>query len=124
MTRGRLPVRAWELAEPIAEMRGRVQHFLREPDGICDFEILSPGLVSHIKIVCLRRLRCSLAEIGCELVDEIAEMRIIASSKEISRELWLCSPRYAFRFIRVLDSALAELGRDGTLFPATGPVLH
>jgi hypothetical protein len=121
MTRGRLPVRAWENAEPIAEMRGRIQHFLREPGGICDFEILSPGLVSHIKIVCPRRLRCSLAEIGWKFADEIAELRVIASSNEISRELWLCSPRYAFRFIRVLDSSLAELGRNGTLFPAAGP---
>ncbi|MGA2918610.1 hypothetical protein [Methanoregula sp.] len=121
MTRGRLPVRAWEKAEPIAEMRERVQHFLREPGGICDFEILSPGLVSHIKIACVRRLRCPMAEIGRELVDEIAEMRLIASSKEISRELWLCSPRYTFRFIRVLDSALAELGRDGSLLPAAAP---
>ena len=47
------------------------------------------------------------------LAAEIAEIRIIASSREISRELWLCSPRYAYRFFRVLDDGLIELGRDG-----------
>ncbi len=40
MTRGRLPVRAWKEADPIAEKRGMVQHYRHEPGGICDFIII------------------------------------------------------------------------------------
>jgi len=121
MTRGRLPVLAWKEADPIAEKRGMVQHYQHEPGGICDFTIMSPGIVTHVRIKCVRRFCCTTEEIGQTLAAEIAALRIIASSQEISRELWLCSPRYAWRFFRVLDSSLAELGRDGTVLPVTAP---
>lgn len=121
MTRGRIPVRALREAEPIARKRGVVQHYLREPGRICDFSIMSPGIVSQVRIKCVRRFCCTVEEMGWELAPEIAALRIIASSREISRELWLCSPRYAWRFFRVLDQSLAELGRDGMPLPAMGP---
>ena len=121
MTRGRLPVRAWKEADPIAEKRGVVQHYQREPCRICDFTIMSPGIVTHVRIKCMRRLCCSAEEMGRSLATEIAALRIIPSSREISRELWLCSPRYAWRFFRVLDNSLAELGRDGKVLPVDAP---
>jgi hypothetical protein len=114
MTRGRKPVRALDEALPIAKKRGRVQLFLRGPGTICDFEILSPGLVTHGRIWCVRRLGGTVKEIARDLAAVIAEIRLIASSREISRELWLCSPRYAYRFFRILDDGLMELGRDGS----------
>jgi len=117
MTRGRIPVRARTEADPIAEKRGVVQHYQREPGRICDFTIMSPGMVAHVRIKCVRRLCCTVEEMGRELAVEIAPLRIIASSHEISRELWLCSPRYTWRFFRVLDLSLAELGRDGMILP-------
>jgi hypothetical protein len=120
MTRGRIPVRARKEADPIAERRGVVQHYQREPGSICDFSIMSPGIVSHVRIKCVRRFCCTVEEMGRELATEIAALRIIASSREISRELWLCSPRYAWRFFRVLDQSLTELGRDGMPLPTTG----
>ncbi len=125
MTRGRMPVRARAEADPIAEKRGVVQHYQREPGSICDFAIMSPGTVALVRIKCVRRLCCTVEEMGRELAAEVAPLRIIASSREISRELWLCSPRYAWRFFRVLDLSLAELGRDGTILPviASGTVL-
>jgi hypothetical protein len=119
MTRGRIPVRARKEAGPIAEKRGVVQHYQRGPGRICDFAIMSPGIVSHVRIKCVRRLSCIADGMGRELASEIAALRIIASSREISRELWLCSPRYAWRFFRVLDNSLAELGRDGMPLPVT-----
>ena len=119
MTRGRIPVRALGFVEPIAEKRGLVQHYVREPGAICNFEILSPGIVTKVALRCVRRLGCSIREIERDLGAEIAEIRIIASSREISRELWLCSPRYAYRFFRVLDNGLIELGRDGSPLPVT-----
>ena len=121
MTRGRIPVRARKEADPIAEKRGLVQHYQREPGRICDFAIMSPGMVVQVRIKCVRRLGSIGEETGRELATEATALRIIASSREISREIWLCSPRYAWRFFRVLDSSLAELGRDGTLLPTASP---
>jgi hypothetical protein len=116
-----MPVRARKEADPIAEKRGVVQHYQREPGSICDFAIMSPGTVTHVRIKCVRRLCCTIEEMGRELTTEITALRIIASSREISRELWLCSPRYAWRFFRVLDQSLAELGRDGMILPVGTP---
>ena len=99
-----------------------VQHYQHEPGSICDFTILSPGIVVQVRIKCVRRLCCTVEEMGRELAVEIAPLRIIASSREISRELWLCSPRYAWRFFRVLDQSLAELGRDGMILQAGSPI--
>lgn len=121
MTRGRIPVRARKEADPIAEKRGVVQHYQREPGRICDFAIMSPGTVAHVRIKCVRRLCCTVEEMGRELNTEITALRIIASSGEISRELWLCSPRYAWRFFRVLDQSITELGRDGMILPVVPP---
>jgi hypothetical protein len=56
MTRGRLPVRAGKEAIPIAEKRGVIQHYRHEPGAICDFTIMSPGIVMHVRIKCVRRL--------------------------------------------------------------------
>lgn len=121
MTKGRIPARALEKAEPIAANRGEIQHYVREPGTICNFEILSPGIVAKVAVRCIRRLCCTVSEIERECAEKIAELRIIASSKEISRELWLCSPRYAYRFFRVLDRSIVELGRDGRPLPSGDP---
>ncbi len=119
MTRGRIPVRALGEALPIAEKRGRVQQYRRRPGMICDLTIFGLGIVTHARIKCVRRLGGTAKEMERDLAAEIAEIRIIASSREISRELWLCSPRYAYRFFRVLDDGLIELGRDGSPLPVT-----
>ena len=121
MTKGRKPVRALEKAEPIAANRGTIQHYVRGPGTICNFEILSPGIISKVALRCVRRLGCTISEIERECAGRISELRIIASSKEISRELWLCSPRYAYRFFRVLDKSIVELGRDGQPVPSGDP---
>ncbi|MGA2122196.1 MAG: hypothetical protein ABSG49_09170 [Methanoregula sp.] len=120
MTRGRIPVEALRVAEPIAEKRGLVQHYLRERGSVCNFTIMSPGIVAHVALRCVRRLCCTVKEISRDCAAEIGALRIIASSKEISRELWLSSPRYALRFFRVLDNGLIELGRDGAPLPVIG----
>ncbi len=70
-------------------------------------------IVALVRIKCVRRLCCTAEEMGRELAAEIAPLRIIASLREISRELRPGSTRYAWRFFRVLGSSPAELGRDG-----------
>ncbi|MFA5348658.1 MAG: hypothetical protein WC294_11015, partial [Methanoregula sp.] len=62
MTRGRIPVRARTEADPIAEKRGVVQHYQHEPGRICDFTIMGPGMVTHVRIKCVRRLCCTVEE--------------------------------------------------------------
>jgi len=59
---------------------------------------------------------------------EIAALRTITSSPAISREIWFCSPTYAWRFFRIGDHALTEIGRDASRsrgrHPSRDPALH
>ncbi|MEI7858083.1 MAG: hypothetical protein WCH85_11370 [Methanomicrobiales archaeon] len=113
MTRGRLPVRARKEADPIAERRGKVQHFQYEPAAIFSFTIFGRTCDAHVAMKCVRRLGCTVQEIERDLADLLAGIRLTASGAGISRELWLCSPRYALRFFRVQDVGLVELDREG-----------
>jgi hypothetical protein len=121
MTRGRRPVRAIQLATRIAEKRGEVQHFRHGPGMICTFVIYIAGLVAHVRIKRMRHLRCTVQWLEREAADELAALRIIASSPAISRELWLCSPRGNFRFFRVCDDSLVELDRNGLPLQVQSP---
>jgi hypothetical protein len=40
-------------------------------------------------------------------------LRLIPSPPAISRELWICSPKGAWRFFRIGDDSVTELGIDG-----------
>jgi hypothetical protein len=113
MTRGRLPVRAQEVADAIAQKRGMVQHYQYEPGAIFSFTIFQKICDAHVRIKCVRRLSCTVQELERELSDIHAAIRMTASGPGISRELWLCSPRYALRFFRVDDAGLVELDMNG-----------
>ena len=120
MTRGRLPVRARKEADPIAEKRGKVQHFQYEPGATFSFTIFERACNAHVAMKCVRRLGCTMQELERELAVMLVAIRLTASGPGISRELWLCSPRYALRFFRVPDAGLVELDRKGTrLGPGT-----
>jgi hypothetical protein len=121
MTRGRRPVEAIKAATRIAEKRGHVQHYVHGPGMICTFTIVSPGKEAQVSIKRFRHLRCSPQWLEREAANAIAGLRLIVSSNDISRELWICSPTGAFRFFRVLDSSLIELGSDGDQLPAVSP---
>lgn len=113
MTRGRHPIRALEKADAIAKPRGRVQYYERGPDMFADFTITGPEIHAPVKIKRMRYIRCTMQWLEREAHAEIAGLKMYPSSREISRELWICSPEYAWRFFRVCDTGLAELGRDG-----------
>lgn len=121
MTRGRKPLQAIQLAARIAEKRGDVQHFRHGPGLICTFVIFCAALVAHVRIKRMRHFRCTVQWLEREAADELAGLRMIASSPAISRELWICSPRGNFRVFRVLDDSLMELDRDGQPLPALSP---
>lgn len=117
----RHPIKALEKADPIARKRGHVQYYERGPGMNADFSITTPEILVKVKIKRMRYLRCTLRWLERDAADEIAGLRLYPSSREISRELWFCSPEYAFRFFRVCDNGLAELGRDGMPLPAKSP---
>jgi hypothetical protein len=121
MTKGRRPLIAWQEAARIAEKRGEVRQFVHGPDMICTFVIYLAGCVAHVRIHRVRRLRCTHAWIEREAADALITLRSIVSSPAISRELWICSPRGSYRFFRVLDTGLMELGRDGLPVPVHAP---
>jgi len=122
MTRGRHPLRALEKAEEIAERRGLVHRYERGEGMIADFSVTIPACLAQVRLKRMRYVRCTLAWLERDAHDEIAGLRMFPSSREISRELWICSPKYLFRFFRVCDTGLAELGRDGEPLPLKSPV--
>jgi len=122
MTRGRKPKEAIRSAVRIAEKRGEVDLVRFRRGMICTFIIYCAGLVAHVRIKRMRHLWCTEQALEREAADDIAALRFVALSPQISRELWICSPRGNFRFFRVLEDSLVELDRDGQPLPVQWPV--
>lgn len=127
MTRGRHPDRALEKAEKIAKGRGLVHLYERGPGMLADFSITTRELKTEVKIKRLRRIRTTPSGLEREAAEEIAGLRLYPASAEISRELWIYSPDYFWRFFRVTQTGLVELARDGSVLqnkaPAGTPVV-
>jgi hypothetical protein len=121
MTKGRHPIKAIDAARTIAEKRGLVQYLERGPDRVCDFEIVSPPILSKVRIKRMGHIRCMPQSLEREAYGEITDLKMYPSSREISRELWICSKKYFFRFFRVTDAGLVELGPDGQPLPPGSP---
>jgi hypothetical protein len=122
MARGRKPLIALNEAKHIAQKRGEVRYFRHEPDMICSFVIYIVGLVAHVRIRRVERIRITPEWLEREAAADLAALRFIVSSPEISRELWIYTPKGTFRFFRVLANSLAELDRNGQLMPDQPPV--
>jgi hypothetical protein len=123
MSRGPQPHKAQDESLPIAEKRGVVQRYQHRRGNICDFSIMSPGLVSFVCAMRLVRLSSTPEDILHDFSSVIGQLRFIASSPAISRELWLRSPRGAWRFFRIHDDGILELNMDGIpLVNVKGPV--
>jgi len=99
LARGRKPLIALSEAKQIAEKRGEVRHFRHEPDMICSFIIYIVGLVAHVRIRRVERIRITPAWLEREAAVDLAALRFIVSSPEISRELLSL---YAQRHVPVL----------------------
>jgi len=122
MTRGRKPKEAIRSANRIAEKRGEVDQIRFRRGMICTFIIYCAGLVAHVRIKRMRHIRCTEQTLEREAADDLAALRFIAFSPQISRELWICSSRGNFRFFRVLEDSLVELDCDGQPLPVQWPV--
>lgn len=122
MARGRKPLIALSEAKHIAEKRGEVRYFRHEPDMICSFVIYIVGLVAHVRVRRVERIRITADWLEREAAADLAALRFIASSPEISRELWIYTPKGLFRFFRVQANSVVELDRSGQLMPDLPPV--
>jgi hypothetical protein len=122
MARGRKPLIALSEAKHIAERRGEARHFRHEPDMICSFVIYIAGLVAHVRVRRVERIHFTTEWLEREAADDLAALRFIVSSPEISRELWIYTPKGTFRFFRILANSVAELDRSGQLMPDQPPV--
>jgi hypothetical protein len=80
---------------------------------ICSFVIYIIGPVAHVRIRRIERIRITPAWLEREAAEDLAALRFIASSPEISRELWIYAPKGTFRFLRLANTGLVEIGRDG-----------
>jgi hypothetical protein len=121
MTRGPYPTRALEKAQKIAEQRGLVHFYERGPGMIADFSITNPARKAEVKIRRMRRIRCTPQWLEREVSVEIDGLKMFPSSSEISRELWIYSPEYFWRFFSICDTGLVELSRDGSVLPLKSP---
>jgi len=121
MTRGRHPDRALEKAEKIAIKRGLVHLYKRRPGLLADFSITTRELKAEVKIKRLRRIRTTASGLEREAAEEIAGLRLYPASAEISRELWIYSPDYFWRFFRVTETGLVEIARDGSVLQHKAP---
>ncbi len=89
---------------------------------ICTFVIYSIGLVAHVRVRRVERIRITPELLEREAAADLAALRFIASSPGISRELWIHTPHGTFRFFRVLADSVAELDRNGQPVPDQPPV--
>ena len=122
MTRGPQPVAVHADAVAIAQRRGTVRRFVRESGDLCDLVILGADRLVIVRIRRIRRLHCTLQEIGQQFRESIDSLRGIVSAGMITKELWVCSYNGSWRFFRVTDDTLAELGCDGSPIGSGGQV--
>lgn len=123
MSRGPRPLKAMEESQSIAERRGHLQRYQHRKGNICDFTIMCPGIVCFVCAMRLVKLSSTPEDILHDYAEVTGDLRFIASFPAISRELWLRSPRGAWRFFRILDDGIVELDKDGMpLANGAGPV--
>ena len=123
MSRGPEPQKAKEESLEIAGRRGHVQRYMHRKGNLCEFSIMCPGIVCFVTAMRLLKLSSTPEDILHDYAKVIGQLRFIASSPAISRELWLRTPRGAWRFFRVLSNSIIELDCSGMpLANGAGPV--
>ncbi|MEI7857905.1 MAG: hypothetical protein WCH85_10435 [Methanomicrobiales archaeon] len=115
MSRGPPPARGFDVAIPVALMRGRVMQFQPSQDHICDFSIAGNGILALVRLMMAPRLHAPIAEIIRDYSDAINGLCAIPFGGPISRELWLYSRYGILRFFRLIETGLIEI--DGYGFP-------
>lgn len=113
MSRGPYPWRTLPEAVSIAQLRGGVREVVRGPESSCDFVIITAVPIAFVRARFAPRILATPAEFERDFAPDIISLRSIGAGCGISRELWLRSKHGTWRFFRVGDNGLVELGRDG-----------
>jgi len=115
MSRGPPPTRGFDVAIPVALMRGRVMRFQPSQDHICDFTIAGNGILAMVRLMMATRLHAPIAEITWVYSEAVNGLCAIPFGGPVSRELWLYSRYGMLRFFRLAETGLIEI--DGYGFP-------
>ncbi|MGA2121143.1 MAG: hypothetical protein ABSG49_03765 [Methanoregula sp.] len=97
----------------ITPLWGTVQVAEYGPESRYDFTITETLPVAFVRMRFAGRILATLEEIAANFHDDILRLRPIANVAAISRELWLRSKHGTWRFFRIENAGLIELGRDG-----------
>jgi len=127
MRRGPPPAKGFDVAIPVALMRGDVMLFQRSPGNVCDFTIAGNGILAMVRLMMILRLHATIAEITIEYATAVHGLCTIPFGGPVSRELWLYTRYGTLRFFRVTEAGLVEIdcfgfpfvnGRSVTMLPA------
>lgn len=122
MKRGPPPMKGFDIAIPIALLRGRVMMFQLLPDHVCNFTITGNGVFALVRLMSATRLHASIEEIAWEYSGAIAGLGTLPFGGPVSRELWLYSRYKTMRFFRLTEAGLVEIDSCGFLFVNGKPV--
>jgi hypothetical protein len=89
-------------------------------EASADFMISVDGKIILVRIRRADPFRRTPEDLNAEYCESLGQVRSIPGSSDIIREFWPYSKWGTFRFFRVEDSWLLELGRDG--LPLAGRV--
>ena len=122
MKRGPPPAKGFDVAIPVALMRGDVMLFQRSPENVCDFTIAGNGILAMVRLMMILRLHAPIAEIAIEYAAAVHELSTIPFGGPVSRELWLYTRHGTLRFFRVTETGLVEIDSFGFPFVNGKPV--
>ena len=122
MRRGPPPAKGFDVAIPVALMRGDVMLFQRSPGNVCDFTIAGNGILAMVRLMMILRLHATIAEITIEYAAAVHGLCTIPFGGPVSRELWLYTRHGTLRFFRVTEAGLVEIDSFGFPFVNWTPV--
>jgi hypothetical protein len=114
MTRGRLPQKGLDEALPVAMGRGTVMSIRQTKESVCDFTITAQDQVVLVRVRKAIRIHSLLEETEREFREPILRLRSFPGPGPVVRELWLYSRHGTWRFFRIEDAGIMEIGKDGT----------
>ena len=123
MKRGPVPARGFEVAIPIAQMRGSVMHFRQSQWYAGDFTIAGNGIFAVVRLRRAQRIRATIGEITRIFDEDIRSLATIPGGGPLVRELWLYSRHSVLRFFRLEETGLIEIDCYGFSFVNGKPVV-
>lgn len=122
MTKGRPATRGVDDAVVIGRRRGCVSKIVYGLESVFDFFIRTAAFVVFVKTRRTDKIIATIKEIEHAYQDLIAELRLFPASAQILLELWIYSKHGTYRFFRIGEAGLAEVGRDGMPVLPTGEI--